>query len=355
MDLHRPVKDLLLLLTSLLVVGASARADEPLAVRWTREADASLAAELRQRSTIAWITSCVSRPSETTQLRLDAPSGIDVSVGRSHAGWIEANVTVRAFEDASLLVFRARWVELAPLSEMLEPEKTWHRDRSLILPGLSGRVAYRRTSAFGSARFGAGRATVSLARTPPKRIESGTIQLDILVLGPAGAPGPEPPADLLTEVEAPIPSQVVARHEWKSADVVFPAGTRSVRWHYADAFTYSDDRGVYLSSLVVGNELGWGTSVYPDEYARRTGLSNSVFHFGEGQLFGEGLRDGQVWDLDVRCDRCRKKTFFGFAGFDGEIVFEAPSAGFPKGSGRLPFKIAVGETKRIRFSVARDE
>ncbi len=51
---------------------------------------------------------------------------------------------------------------------------------------------------------------------------------------------------------------------WKEADVIFPKGTRSVRFHFNDVYTYADSREVLLSLHMVGQALGWTTYVYSD-------------------------------------------------------------------------------------------
>jgi hypothetical protein len=139
------------------------------------------------------------------------------------------------------------------------------------------------------------------------------------------------------------------------ADVVFARGTREVKWHFNDVFTYSRDRDVYLSSRVPGLILGWGTKVYSDAFVTLRGAhKNSVFFFGvPGDAQGFQLRDGAVWELHIRCDRARVPTFFGLKGFDGELVIDAPRGkGLERGSHRLPITIRIGETKVLRFAVA---
>jgi hypothetical protein len=152
------------------------------------------------------------------------------------------------------------------------------------------------------------------------------------------------------------------RPPWETADVIFPKGTRSVRFHLDDPYTYASDRRVHVSMFVAGNSvsiggatsanLGWGVFVLPDAQQKASGRINSDFYFGVGQIGGVPLTDGAVWELEVRCDASEKRDFFGLAGLDGAVVIESPRPVYRNGVPRATFKVGVGGRTRVRFSVA---
>jgi hypothetical protein len=138
--------------------------------------------------------------------------------------------------------------------------------------------------------------------------------------------------------------------DWSKADIIFPKGTRSVRWHLDDIFRYTP-RQVYVSMFVVGNPLGWGTFVYPDGYP---GVSNPPFYFGAAPVnavgAGVGITDGSYWELQITCTKADKTDFFGFYGIDGILHIDSPTT-LDAGDREWEFKVAVGQTTTIRFSV----
>ena len=141
--------------------------------------------------------------------------------------------------------------------------------------------------------------------------------------------------------------------DWRRADVVFPRGTKSVRFHFDDLYTYSTNRNVYLSLAVLGRTLGWGTYVYPDSATRTTGRNNSVFYFGSGGVpSGAALSDGSIWQFRIRCDKVKTRDFFDFYGLDGVMRIESPRDGYYRGSRTVTFKVALNQSQTITFAVA---
>jgi hypothetical protein len=143
-------------------------------------------------------------------------------------------------------------------------------------------------------------------------------------------------------------------NEWRTADVIFPKGTRSVRFHLDDPYTYAADRRVYVGMQVPGQVLGWATFVYPDSNVASGGKRNSDFYFGSAPITGvpngPPLTDGAVWVLEITVHRVGLNDFFGFHGLDGVLRIDSPR---PVIKGQAaPFKAALGQKVTIKFAVS---
>lgn len=159
---------------------------------------------------------------------------------------------------------------------------------------------------------------------------------------------------------------------WKTADIIFPKGTRTVKFHLEDPYTYSSDRKVEVAMFVLQHAVqvypvgltanfGWGARVYP-RAAEKEGKVNARFYFGKApinavppELFAEvvATEDGQVWDLEIRCTRAEKPNEFGLKGLDGQFIIDSPLWG---GSRHYEnFKVGLGGRTTLRFAVSTEE
>ena len=297
----------------------------------------------------------------------------EVSFERTGAGSLRVRLQGYPYTRGVIAVARFRYAELVPLGALNREDREWFQARNLVLPALHGQVAYRRVVKVQTGLFrrdgDVGTASV-LVSGPSWKLETQAVDVEFLVLGPAGTgPGALPAEAPVPNPGAPLPEELVRRHDWRSADIVFPKGTTLVKFHLDDSLTYSDDRRCYMSMRIEGRRWGWGCYVFPDAFTERTGKENSDFFFGvpgievaqgipvpDGfEAAEEELHDGSVWNLLVTCDRAETKTFFGHC-FDGalEIAWPDNAAPLVKGGPRHSMTLEVGETASIRFSVATE-
>ena len=144
--------------------------------------------------------------------------------------------------------------------------------------------------------------------------------------GVESLPNDEMPASVGTE-----------SNDWRKADVIFPWGTRSIRFHLDDPYLDTFEPNAHVILSVDGYHDSYGVYVYSD---RRAIVSpNSVFHFYPD-------RDGAYWTLRIKCDRIKWPDTFGFKGLNGTVRIDDPLQR-PRS-----FKVGLGKTYKITFAVA---
>jgi hypothetical protein len=170
------------------------------------------------------------------------------------------------------------------------------------------------------------------------------------------APTGSPTASGSASRAAPSATTTASAGSAPRADVMFAKGTRVVRFHLTDPYTYAENRHVYVNLAVPGTTLGWGTWVYPNQ---KSSPANPPFFFGapSGAVVpsvggpsvtvpgGAPLKDGDRWSLKISCTKAETKDFWGFSGLDGTLEIETPV------KRTVTFKVGVGATTELRFGV----
>ena len=171
--------------------------------------------------------------------------------------------------------------------------------------------------------------------------------------GPSTTPGPETLMDAQSAAanDAMSASVGIESNDWKKADVIFPRGTRSIRFHLDDPYTSEWDPNVHVSLSLDGQHVtfrsdhyydnDYGTYVYPD---KRTQVGpnapvNTMFYF-----YPE--RDGAYWTLRIKCDKVAWSDSLRFTGLNGVLHIDDPF--------KSPRSVTVrrGDTYKIKFAVA---
>ena len=162
-------------------------------------------------------------------------------------------------------------------------------------------------------------------------------------------------ANSLPNDEFTIENVTTTSNDWKKADVIFPKGTRIVKFHLEDLYARSCDRDVHVVPSTASWGSGFDTYVYPDWCAdvpyRRP---NRVYYIG-GFEFGvnSGLRNGDVFTLRIKVDREKTGDRSGFKGLNGLIHIESPGGRYYRGSNTVEFKVGLNQSKTITFAVAK--
>ncbi|MCC7376835.1 MAG: hypothetical protein IT581_19405 [Verrucomicrobiales bacterium] len=145
---------------------------------------------------------------------------------------------------------------------------------------------------------------------------------------------------------------------WRDADLVFPAGTQTIRVHMDDPYTYQTNRGVRVGLRSPDGGWGWSTWVYPDAFIGGTELVNSTFFLSGGSGPGAvpftgltALDPGKVYTVSIVCESVAKPDSFNFLGLDGVLVIDEPT-NMVKGGSRFFVHLLPRQSREVTFSVA---